>query len=174
MFPIVEPEDDYGGNGTYSCATDYIKVVTSLLLDDGKLLKSESVKELFRPQLPDSKFLMGVLGNSGMASFLVPEFPNGVEWNYGLGGIVAVSGVEGRAGKGMMMWSGFPNSYWVSDILWQLRRRFLTCRSMLTERRVKRESTSPISSHPVMLQRQSCLQDFTKRYARLSRFSSSM
>jgi len=40
---------------------DYTKLLGSLLRNDGTVLKPESVKELFHPQLPDPKYLDAVL-----------------------------------------------------------------------------------------------------------------
>ncbi|KIX04063.1 uncharacterized protein Z518_07616 [Rhinocladiella mackenziei CBS 650.93] len=115
MYPVREADDDYGGAGLYSCAEDYIKIVASLLVDDGKLLKSESIDELFRPQLPDTNYIQAVMDVPEAAQFLAPSFGTGVKWNYALGGAVAVDGVEERADKGMMYWAGLPNSYWWID-----------------------------------------------------------
>ena len=114
MFPVREPDDDYGGGGLFSCAKDYIKIVSSLLLDDGKLLKSETIEELFSPQLEDNKYIQAVMDVPEAAQLLAPSFGVGVKWNYALGGAVALDGVQGRADAGMMYWAGLPNSYWVS------------------------------------------------------------
>ena len=107
-------EDDYGGAGLFSCAEDYIKLLSSLLMNDGNLLMHKTVEELFRPQLPDTKYIQSVMEIPEAAQFLAPSFGTSVEWNYALGGAVAVVGVEGRADKGMVYWAGLPNSYWVS------------------------------------------------------------
>lgn len=114
LFPVKEPEDDYGGAGLHSCAQDYIKLVSALLVNDGKLLKPESVDELFRPQLQDNKYIQAVMNIPEAAAFLAPSFGTGVNWNYALGGAVAVDGVEGRVDPGTMYWAGLPNSFWVS------------------------------------------------------------
>ncbi|EHY60355.1 hypothetical protein HRR80_000114 [Exophiala dermatitidis] len=115
MYPVQEPQDDYGGAGLHSCAQDYIKLIASLLANDGKLLKSESVDELFRPQLKDTKYIQAVMDNPEAAAFLAPSFGTGVKWNYALGGAVAVDGVEGRIDAGTMHWAGLPNSFWWID-----------------------------------------------------------
>ena len=127
-FPVIEPSDDSGGSGLYSCATDYIKLLVSLLRDDGRLLKSETVVELFRPQLQDTKYIENAFSGP-LAQYLAPGMPPGTRWNHALGGIVAVDGIQDRAGKGTMMWWGLPNLYWVSwtaDILYSIRSRILT------------------------------------------------
>jgi CubicO group peptidase (beta-lactamase class C family) len=114
LFPTGEPKDDYGGGGLFSCAQDYIKLVSSLLLDDGKLLKSDTVEDLCRPQLEDPKYIQAVLDVPEVAKFFAPSFGPEVKWNHGLGGAIALDGVKDRAEKGMLYWAGLPNSFWVS------------------------------------------------------------
>ena len=111
---LGDPTDDYGGGGLYSCASDYIKVLTSLLLDDGKLLKSESVKELFSPALPDGKYIKEAM-NGPFRGGLAPGWPmDGVEFNYSVGGCIVLNEVPNQGEKNVLFWSGLPNSQWVS------------------------------------------------------------
>jgi CubicO group peptidase (beta-lactamase class C family) len=112
-FPVKEPKDDEGGSGAYTTAPDYLKLLSSLLKNDGKLLKPETVNEMFKPQLPNPAYLAGVLAIPEFTKYLVPGMPVGLKWNYGLGGIIAMEEISGRAGKGTMFWGGFPNLYWV-------------------------------------------------------------
>jgi CubicO group peptidase (beta-lactamase class C family) len=42
-------DDDLGGVGGYSTAPDYMKLLTSLLRKDGKLLKESTIDEMFKP-----------------------------------------------------------------------------------------------------------------------------
>ncbi|OCL03265.1 beta-lactamase [Glonium stellatum] len=113
MFVIKEPGDDFGGAGIYSCAEDYATFLTSLLRDDGRILRSESLQELLKPQLPDPKYLLSSKLFHAMQGFLSPDMPLGPGWNYALGGIVSIDGVESIAGKGTMWWGGILNSYWI-------------------------------------------------------------
>lgn len=112
-YPVKEPKDDEGGSGAYSTAPDYLKLLSSLLKNDGKLLKPETVNEMFKPQLQNPAYLEGVLAIPEVASYLVPGMPAGLKWNYGLGGIIAMEEIPGRARKGTMFWGGLPNLYWV-------------------------------------------------------------
>jgi CubicO group peptidase (beta-lactamase class C family) len=57
--PVKNPRDEEGGAGVYTTAPDYLKLLTSLLRHDGKLLKSETVPEMYKatmgaPQIPRS------------------------------------------------------------------------------------------------------------------------
>lgn len=120
MWPIIDPEDDFGGAGMYSCASDYIKLLTSLLLNDGKVLKPETVDNvLFRPCLSaESKAAMNGMFAGPFASFLAPGYPiasDAVVYDYAPGGAVLVNGAKGLAGKGTLYWAGLPNSDWVSS-----------------------------------------------------------
>lgn len=56
-FPPIrtfEPMDDMGGGGLLTTPASYIKVLTSILLNDGKLLRPETVDTLFKPAIGDA------------------------------------------------------------------------------------------------------------------------
>jgi hypothetical protein len=58
--PIDKAEDDLGGGGGRSSPREYIKVLESLLKNDGRLLKPETVdKYVFSPQLADGPDKLG-------------------------------------------------------------------------------------------------------------------
>jgi CubicO group peptidase (beta-lactamase class C family) len=110
------PKDDLGGGGGFSACPDYIKVLISLLKNDGKLLKPETVKSMFEPQLKDPSALKKWTSNP----LAGPMFRDGVpseEWNFGIGGALLLEDVEGVARKGALSWSGLPNLFWVSSTL---------------------------------------------------------
>ena len=109
-----DPKDDFGGGGLYSCVSDYIKVLTSLLLDDGKLLKPETAKELFSPSMPDGKYINELLDGPLRAALAPSMPPDGIEFNYSVGGCLALSGVPNQGEKSLLFWSGTPNLQWVS------------------------------------------------------------
>jgi CubicO group peptidase (beta-lactamase class C family) len=52
--PSQEPDDDSGSTGIYCSAPDFAKLLASLCANDGKLLKRETVDEMFRPQLSEA------------------------------------------------------------------------------------------------------------------------
>jgi hypothetical protein len=88
----------------------------SLATDDGKLLRSETVDELFRPQLKDAalakfKELLSIKEmNNIMAGIGV-----GIDANHALGGAVILEDVPGRRRRGTLTWAGLPNVYWWVD-----------------------------------------------------------
>jgi CubicO group peptidase (beta-lactamase class C family) len=112
-YPTKEPKDDEGGSGAYATAPDYLKLLSSLVKNDGKLLKPETVNEMFKPQLQNPAYLATLLAMPEFVRYLAPGMPAGLKWNYGLGGIIAMEEMSGRAAKGTMFWGGLPNLYWV-------------------------------------------------------------
>lgn len=113
-FAPEDPVHDQGGGGLYSSATDYLKVLVSLLMNDGTLLKPDTVEMMFTPQLSDPKHLLAVVNPTRAIAFR-----GGVEseaWNWGYGGMLNGEDVEGLCKKGTMTWGGLPNLFWVSGI----------------------------------------------------------
>ncbi|KIW84619.1 hypothetical protein Z517_00007 [Fonsecaea pedrosoi CBS 271.37] len=113
-YPHHNPKDDLGGGGLYSSAPDYIKVLISLLKNDGLLLKPETVKVMFSPQLSNDAYLNATMATPGAG----PMFRGGVDssaWNFGLGGILNMEDVAGVCKKGTMTWGGLPNLFWWID-----------------------------------------------------------
>ncbi|KIW69789.1 hypothetical protein PV04_02121 [Phialophora macrospora] len=113
-YAIQNPKDDLGGGGLYSAAPDYVKVLISLLRNDGKLLRPETVKSMFSPQLSDDSHLTATV-NEPLAG---PMFRSGVDsaaWNFGLGGILNMEDVDGVCKKGTLTWGGLPNLFWWID-----------------------------------------------------------
>lgn len=114
-----DQEDDLGGQGLCSTAQDYIKVLTSLLINDGKLLDGAMYEELFRARLGNSarQSIVGWFTNPIFGSVLAPGYPrpSDSEWNCAFGGAMVDHDIPGHAGKGTLFWSGFPNNYWFID-----------------------------------------------------------
>lgn len=100
---------DLGGSGLHSTVDDYFKVVESLLLDDEKLLKKDTAKMLFEPQLRAER---GVKIPVGMVSWAPPLAEEGYTWS--LAGLLTPV-KNGHRGKGFVQWGGAYNSIWVSQ-----------------------------------------------------------
>ena len=116
--PSVDPiEDCYGGIGVYSTAIDYLKILASLLKSDGKLLRSQTVDEMFRPQLSreslDAWLEWSQVSGVTRAMTGTDNPKKDVDW--GLGGMLTMEDdSDTGAKKGTLAWGGFPNLYWVS------------------------------------------------------------
>jgi CubicO group peptidase (beta-lactamase class C family) len=108
--------DDYGGQGSYGSATEYIKILHSILLDDGKILKPETVNLMFTPNLPEGpkkamkEFYEAPWFKDTFASHQ-PEI--GLDW--GLAGLVTLDDEATGRKKGTLTWSGLPNLLWTID-----------------------------------------------------------
>ncbi|RMY26944.1 hypothetical protein D0866_10500 [Hortaea werneckii] len=123
LAPSAEPSinagktDCFGGHGAYGTIRDYLKIQHSILANDGKLLKPETVEAMFSPQLsPESaKSLNWFMKNHPMSKFMVGEYNPDVELDWGLAGILFLKDDIGKRKKGTLHWSGMANCFWVID-----------------------------------------------------------
>ncbi|KAK3634606.1 hypothetical protein LTR56_015186 [Elasticomyces elasticus] len=108
--------DCFGGHGAYSTMGDYLKVLHSILANDGKLLTPETVKTMFQPQLPSDgkRDLMGFMASPG-GQFVIGEWKPNLDLDWGLGGILLMQDDEGRRKKGTLSWGGMTNPFWLID-----------------------------------------------------------
>lgn len=124
LYPFKEPfittgvTGCMGGSGAYSTLGDYLLFLTSLLRNDGKLLRPESLNELFKPQLTPSQsqsFKEALQGPMGM--FFIGEFQaEKYAHDWAFGGVVFVEGYEdGRRRAGSLSWGGIANTFWMMD-----------------------------------------------------------
>jgi len=104
-----EPVKYSGGGGCWGSCNDYIKLLTSLLRKDGKILKPETIELMFQGHLKDPSYLTKVHQNPALHA-LAGNIPQGTRLDHGLGGILNVDEVSttGRAPY-TMQWSGLPN-----------------------------------------------------------------
>ena len=108
--------DEFGGAGAIGSATEYIKILHSICSDDGNLLMSETIDEMFTPQL-------GVESQKALANFIQFIIDNGMftsqepetEVSYGLGGLLVLSDKKTGVKSGTLSWSGLPNLLWTID-----------------------------------------------------------
>lgn len=95
-------KDAFGGHGAYATMADYIKVQRSILANNGKLLKPETVDLMFQPQLtPQSTQGLNKILRGPMAALFIGELkdPNELEMNWGLGGLLFMQDDVGRRKK---------------------------------------------------------------------------
>ena len=114
-FMETEMDNDneaFGGEGLFGGMGEYIKVLHSLLVDDGKILQPETAQLLFEPQLePAEKAAL----NKAMSDpdWAVGHIPTGVEYDWSVGGLLTTQDV-GHRKKGFVQWGGAFNLSWVS------------------------------------------------------------
>jgi CubicO group peptidase (beta-lactamase class C family) len=107
-----------GGQGAFAQAPEYLKVMKSVLANDEKILSTKNVEELFKPQLDydiASKMKRVVFSNPFAERAMARSMKQDEGINYGLGGILDLSGKTGWRGRGTMMWGGAPNIVWFID-----------------------------------------------------------
>jgi CubicO group peptidase (beta-lactamase class C family) len=125
-IPLVlplDPVDEFGGAGLFSNTEDYLALMKSLLRNDGKLLKAETIDLLFTPCiLPAAQESLDLtLSDAHLAAIMIPgDAPMGTpgarKWSHALGGLVALEddGDEGLK-AGTLRWGGAPNLKWWID-----------------------------------------------------------
>ena len=114
-YPVADPVHDEGGAGVHTTCGDYLKLLTSLLRNDGTVLRPETVDVMFAPQLREGgRDFKNMLGVPEMAQYLAPGMDTKRDWTWGLGGCMVMDGLPERAGRGCLFWGGLPNLLWVS------------------------------------------------------------
>ncbi|OTA54874.1 beta-lactamase/transpeptidase-like protein [Hypoxylon sp. EC38] len=122
--PVVEKPGDtwltegkkeaFGGQGLFSTMPDYVKLLHSLLVDDERVLKKETTSLMFKPQLsPKSK--EALLEMTRNPAFLIGDFPQTNEYDWGLGGILIDGDKHNYRRRGTLIWGGAANLFWVRE-----------------------------------------------------------
>ncbi|KAK1997654.1 beta-lactamase [Colletotrichum falcatum] len=103
-----------GGQGSYGSAPDVMRVLQSLLADDGKLLRPGTTADMFKPQLSAEakKCLLKAMEEPEWA---VGHFPVTHEYDWGLGGLLVDGHKHPNRQDGTLMWSGASNIFWWID-----------------------------------------------------------
>lgn len=105
-----------GGQGALATMPEFMEIVHSLLLDDGRLLKQDTTDIMFQPQL-SSAAKTALLAAFKHPEWAVGDFPNTGEYDWGLGGILIDGNKHPYHRKGAILWSGAPNLVWVGYFL---------------------------------------------------------
>ena len=108
---------DSGGSGAYGTIADYQKVMHSLTANDGVLLQSAMVDELFRPDMsPTTRDgVMNVLRRNENTNNIYGGLPIGTQVTYAMGGMVVLEDLPGRRPKGTMHWGALLNIFFWMD-----------------------------------------------------------
>jgi CubicO group peptidase (beta-lactamase class C family) len=106
----------HGGSSLFMAGNDYIKIIHSLLANDGKLLKPSTVDDMFEQHLsPEaSAGHAAAMAGPGGVFFRVGVEP-GSKAGYGLGGLVTLEDVEGWYGDHTLSWGGGMTFSWFID-----------------------------------------------------------
>lgn len=105
----------FGGHGGYCTAPVYAAILQSITADDGKLLQTASVAEMFKAQLePGAKKAFDAALASPFGSFYNQGATGGGR-NYGLSGVLVGEDGDGGMGRGSLAWGGGLNTVWFMD-----------------------------------------------------------
>jgi CubicO group peptidase (beta-lactamase class C family) len=98
---------DFGGHGLFMTAPDYVKVLHSLLANDGKILKPAMVNNMFEHHLSleaTASHHAAVASPMGIF-FRVGTAPDS-KVGHGLGGLLTLEDVDGWYGERTLTWGG--------------------------------------------------------------------
>jgi CubicO group peptidase (beta-lactamase class C family) len=107
---------DFGGHGLFMTAPDYVKVLRSLLANDGQILKPATVHDMFEHHLS----LEATAGHqAALASpmgifFRVGTAPHS-KVGHGLGGLLTLQDVDDWYGERTLTWGGGSTFAWFID-----------------------------------------------------------
>lgn len=107
--------DDMGGGGAFASPADFMKIMRSLLANDEKLLKRETVDHMFEPLLNDDsqKALMEKLQVPAVNN-VYGALPRAAQKNWAFAGLMNCEDIDERRRAGAVTWIGLPNMNWVS------------------------------------------------------------
>jgi CubicO group peptidase (beta-lactamase class C family) len=116
IYP-VDPKMDLGGSNLYTSGPDFIKFLTSLMRNDGKLLRAETTDIMFDYRLPETeefkKFKMDEYDIKDSFGEMAPE---GMQVDHCLAGQVVLSDLKGGRKAGSVNWSGATRCFWVRGL----------------------------------------------------------
>ncbi|KPM45253.1 hypothetical protein AK830_g1262 [Neonectria ditissima] len=109
-------QGDFGGHGLFMAGADYVKVLRSLLANDGKLLKPATVDDMFQNHLtPEALAGHQAALASPWGSFFRVGTELGADVGYGLGGLLTLQDVDGWYGERTLTWGGGLTLAWFID-----------------------------------------------------------
>ncbi|PGH03160.1 hypothetical protein GX51_04195 [Blastomyces parvus] len=113
IYPIPAT-DCLGGTGLYSTTREYTTLLATLLAGGGSVLKPESVEQLFKPQLEDSK-VMNDLFNAPGGQRMNRVLTTGKVVTMGLTVCINLDDVPGKRPANCVGGGGYTNMFWWLD-----------------------------------------------------------
>ena len=107
---------DFGGHGLFMTAPDYVKVLRSLLANDGKILKPATVNDMFEHHLSleaTASHQVALASPFGI-NIRVGTAPDS-KVGHGLGGLLTLEDVDGWYGERTLTWGGGLTFAWFID-----------------------------------------------------------
>lgn len=162
--PEPDTTDCLGGEGAFGALDDYLRVLQSLLADDGRLLRPETAALMFEPQLaragagsPDPAAAKQALRASlAHPEWAVGDIPATGEYDWGLGGLLTDGDSHPYRRRGCLIWSGMYNLFWVSPSGRSNRRHCL-------DRQRDETPVDKFTTHSLSTARQGCVASLGRR-----------
>ncbi|KAJ9150377.1 Beta-lactamase [Pleurostoma richardsiae] len=107
---------DFGGHGLFMPATDYVKILRSLLANDSKLLRPATVDDMFQHHLsPEATSVHRAALASPKGLFFRVGVDPEVRMGYGLGGLLMLQDIDSWYGERTLTWGGGMTLVWFID-----------------------------------------------------------
>ena len=107
--------DIVGGSNLYTSAPNFLKFLSSLLRNDGELLKPKTADMMFDYRLPDTEaFEAWKTDGEAINDRFGDMASEGLRVDHCLAGLVVLSGLKGGRRAGSVNWAGATGTRWVS------------------------------------------------------------
>lgn len=109
-------QGDFGGHGLFMAGEDYVKILRSVLANDGKMLKPATVDDMFEHHLsPEATESHKAVLASPMGAFFGMGTEPSMKVGHGLGGLLMLEDVDGWYGERTLAWGGGLTLTWFID-----------------------------------------------------------
>ncbi|OBT86218.1 hypothetical protein VE02_06198 [Pseudogymnoascus sp. 03VT05] len=114
--PNKRSQGHFGGHGMFMAGEDYVKILRSILANDGKVLKPATVDDMFEHHLSHeaTEGHKAALA-SPMGVFYSVGTEPGTKFGHGLGGLLTLEDVDGWYGERTLTWGGGLTLTWFID-----------------------------------------------------------
>ncbi|OBT53074.1 hypothetical protein VE04_05709 [Pseudogymnoascus sp. 24MN13] len=114
--PNKRSQGHFGGHGMFMAGEDYVKILRSVLANDGKVLKPATVDDMFEHHLsPEATEGHKAALASPMGVFFSVGTEPGTKVGHGLGGLLTLEDVNGWHGERTLTWGGGLTLTWFID-----------------------------------------------------------
>ncbi|KAH6838589.1 calcium-activated chloride channel-domain-containing protein [Chaetomium sp. MPI-CAGE-AT-0009] len=109
-------QGDFGGHGMFMTGEGYVKILRSLLANDGKLLRPETVDNMFQNHIgPDAVEGHRAVMRGPTGPFFRLGTDESAKLGHGLGGLLILEDIDGWYGENTMSWGGGLSFAWFID-----------------------------------------------------------
>ncbi|KAF2674741.1 beta-lactamase/transpeptidase-like protein [Microthyrium microscopicum] len=107
--------DQTGGDGLCFTAADYLAVLKDIISDTPKLLKADTVDQMFAPQLAEDSPPISMMRELNLGMGLLGGRDLDKHMNHGLAGAIAGGVPENYQPKKVLGWAGATNPVWFAS-----------------------------------------------------------